>query len=166
MVGFALILHFGTCHLSSSVWRGLDLQARPLMNQPWQSTSLGEFWGRRWNTAFRDLTYRYLFRPLTKRFGAHAGILSGFAFSGFLHDLVISVPAGGGFGGPTLFFTLQGLAVAAERTAYGRRIGLGRGARGRACAAVMLLAPLPLLFHRPFVVGVITPFMHAIGALP
>jgi hypothetical protein len=166
MIGIVLILHFGAFHLVSCLWRGFELEARPLMNHPLQSTSLGEFWSRRWNTAFRDLTFRLLFKPLTARFGPRAGVLAGFAFSGFVHDLVISVPAGAGYGGPTLFFTIQGVAVVIERSALGRRIGFGRGMMGRSFAMLSLVAPLPLLLHRPFVVGIITPFMHAIGALP
>ena len=41
----------------------------PLMKRPASSVSVGAFWGRRWNTAFRDLAYRFLFRPLTARLG-------------------------------------------------------------------------------------------------
>jgi hypothetical protein len=165
MIGFVLILHFGALHLLSCAWRSLEVPARPLMNRPLASTSLGEFWGRRWNTAFRDLTHRFLFEPLTSRFGPRVGVLAGFAFSGVVHELVISAPAGAGYGGPTLFFAIQGVAVTVERSAFGRRMGLGRGLIGRTFVIVTLVVPVGLLFHRPFVVGIITPFMHAIGAL-
>ena len=72
MVGLVLLLHFGFFHLLSCLWRALGVEARPLMNKPLASTSLGEFWGRRWNTAFRDLTHRFLFRPLAVRLGPRA----------------------------------------------------------------------------------------------
>ena len=64
-----------------------------------------------------------------------------------------------------MFFAIQGAAMVFERSALGRRMGLGSGWPGRGFALVVLIAPVSLLFHRPFVVGVITPFMRAIGAL-
>lgn len=165
MIGIVLILHFGAFHLLSCLWRHAGIEARPLMNRPLASTSLSEFWSRRWNTAFRDLTHRFLFRPLASRLGPRGGVVAGFLFSGAIHDLVISVPARGGYGGPTLFFAIQGVAMVLERSSFGRRIGLGRGWPGRMFAAAVLVAPVGLLFHRPFVVGVIVPFMHAIGVM-
>ena len=166
MTGFVLILHFGAFHLLSCALRRFECSANPLMNRPLASTSLAEFWGRRWNTAFRDLTHRFLFRPLASRFGPRTAALAGFALSGLVHDLVISLPAGGGYGGPTLFFAIQGLAVTVERSRDGRRVGLGHGLIGRLFVFITLVGPLGLLFHRPFIVGVINPFMQAIGALP
>jgi alginate O-acetyltransferase complex protein AlgI len=165
MIGIVLILHFGAFQLLSCSWRSNGVQARPLMNRPLISTSLGEFWGRRWNTAFRDLTYRFLFRPCASWFGSRWGILAGFLFSGAVHDLVISVPARGGYGGPTVFFAIQGVAMMIERSAFGRRIGLGSGGPGRLFATAALLAPAGLLFDRPFVVGIIVPFMRVVGAI-
>ena len=165
MIGMVLILHFGTFHLLSCSWRSRGIQARPLMNRPLAATGLSEFWSRRWNTAFRDLTHRFLFRPCTSWFGPRCGIVAGFLFSGAIHDLVISVPAGGGYGGPTVFFAIQGTAMVIERSRFGRRLGLGSGWSGRLFATVVVLAPLGLLFHRPFVVGVVVPFMRFVGAM-
>lgn len=165
MIGIVLILHFGVFHLLSCWWRSAGVRARPLMNRPLASTSLSEFWGRRWNTAFRDLTHRFLFRPLTSCFGPRFGVLVGFIFSGAIHDLVISIPARGGYGGPTLFFAIQGGALMIERSTFGRRIGLASGLTGRLFVLLVLIVPLGLLFHRPFVVGVIVPFMQTLGAL-
>lgn len=136
------------------------------MNRPLASKSLSEFWGRRWNTAFRDLAHRFIFRPLASRLGPRLGLAAGFLASGLVHDLVISVPAGGGYGGPTMFFVIQGAAVSLERSRLGRRIGLGRGAIGRSFVFAAVIVPLGLLFHRPFVLGIFIPFMRAIGALP
>jgi alginate O-acetyltransferase complex protein AlgI len=165
MVGIVLTLHFGLFQLLSCAWRRAGVQARPLMNRPVVSESLGEFWGRRWNTAFRDLTHRFLFRPMTRRFGAREGLVAGFVFSGVVHDLVISIPAGGGYGGPTLFFTAQGIGILAERSAWGRKVGLAQGARGWLFVMAVLVLPAPVLFHVPFVERIVIPFMHRAGAL-
>jgi hypothetical protein len=165
MTGLVFMLHFGLFHLASCAWRAAGVEALPLMNRPLVSTSLTEFWSRRWNAAFRDFAHRFLFRPMQYRIGPRAAIAAGFVFSGVVHDVVISVPAGAGFGGPTLFFVIQAAGLLFERTAAGRRAGLGRGLSGWAFTALTVLAPLPLLFHTAFVTNVIVPFMRAAGVL-
>ena len=165
MVGVIMVLHFGSFHLLSCAWRHVGVDAKPLMNWPIAAVSISEFWGKRLNTAFRDLTHRFLFRPLTPRIGPRWAIFVGFIFSGVLHDIVISLPAAGGYGGPTLFFVVQGTAVFAERCSLGRRIGLGRGWRGWLFTMIVLVAPVYGLFHPPFVVGIVVPFLQALGAI-
>jgi alginate O-acetyltransferase complex protein AlgI len=164
MAGIVFVLHFGSFHLLSCAWRAAGVDARPLMNWPVRSASLSEFWGRRWNAAFRDLAHRFLFRPLAARFGPRAGVAAGFLFSGLVHDLVISVPAGGGYGWPTLYFALQGFGVLAERSRAGQSLGLGGGWRGRVFAEAVVVGPAYGLFHPPFVLAVVLPFLDAIGA--
>src|SRR5881227_3804937 len=39
LVGIAFMLHFGLFHLLSCCWRSLGVEAPPLMNHPWASTS-------------------------------------------------------------------------------------------------------------------------------
>jgi hypothetical protein len=165
MIGIVLILHFGIFHLLSCFWRYRRIDARPLMNAPLISTSLAEFWGRRWNTAFRDLTHRFLFRPLITRLGAKAALAIGFIVSGLVHDVVISIPAGAGYGGPTAFFLIQGAAIFIERTPAARRLGLGRGPTGWLFAMLVLAAPSCLMFHRLFVLNVVLPFLHVLRAI-
>ncbi|MBI3409621.1 MAG: hypothetical protein HY040_14875 [Planctomycetes bacterium] len=164
MIGIVLSLHFGCFLLLSCIWRSLGYEARPLMNWPILSNTLAEFWGRRWNTAFRDLTHRFLFRPLTKRCGPRWAVVGGFLMSGLVHDLVISVPARGGYGLPTLYFLLQGSGVLLESSRSARHSGLGRGFVGWLFTAVVVGGPAFLLFHPPFVERVIVPFLETIGA--
>jgi alginate O-acetyltransferase complex protein AlgI len=159
MIGVVLMLHFGAFQLLSCVWRAAGVPARPLMERPWAATRVSAFW-QRWNTAFHDLTHRFLFRTLAARLGPRWGLAAGFLFSGIVHDLVISVPAGGGYGGPTLFFAIQALAILLERSRLGRSIGLGGGWVGWLFTALVLVVPAPLLFHPPFVRGVAVPFMR------
>jgi hypothetical protein len=165
MISLIMVLHFGSFHLLSCTWRRIGVEAKPFMNWPLASVSVSEFWGRRWNTAFRDLTHRFLFRPLSTRLGPRWAIWAGFFFSGVVHDLVISVPAGGGYGGPSLFFALQGVGIFVERGTLGRWISLGHGWRGWLFTMFVLLTPLYGLFHPPFVLEIVVPFLRALGAI-
>ncbi|MBI84134.1 MAG: hypothetical protein CMJ81_13115 [Planctomycetaceae bacterium] len=165
MIGIVTTLHFGVFHLIACAWRSAGVDAQPLMNRPLASVSVSEFWGRRWNTAFRDLTNRFLFRPLIARWGASGSLVAGFAFSGLIHDLVISVPSRNGYGGPTLFFILQSLAILATRSRIGRRVGLRKGIRGWMFTAFTLLLPVGWLFHRSFIHEIVLPFMGVLRAL-
>jgi alginate O-acetyltransferase complex protein AlgI len=164
MAGIVFVLHFGTFHLLSCAWRAAGVDAKPIMNWPLLSEDVSEFWGKRWNLAFRDLTHRFLFRPLAARWSARAGLVAVFVFSGVVHDLVISLPACGGYGLPTLYFVIQAAALFVERSKFGKRFGLGRGVRGWLFTAVVLVAPACLLFHPWFAREVIVPFLGAVGA--
>jgi D-alanyl-lipoteichoic acid acyltransferase DltB (MBOAT superfamily) len=165
MIGLILMLHFGSFHLLSCAWRSIGVDAQPIMKHPLTATSLSEFWSRKWNTAFRDFTYRFLFRPLNKWCGPRWAILVGFVFSGVIHDLVISVPAGGGYGGPTIFFGVQAVGMFVERSRAGRAVGLTHGWRGWLFTMIALILPAYGLFHPPFVRNIILPFMRSLGAI-
>src|SRR5206468_12718760 len=53
MAGVISILHFGVSHLLSLAWRIAEVNARHIMEKPVLARSLADFWGRRWNLAFR-----------------------------------------------------------------------------------------------------------------
>ena len=165
MVGLILMLHFGAFHLLALAWQSIGIPAQPIMKNPAASVSLSEFWGRRWNVAFNDIAERHVFRPLVRRVGARWAGMAAFLFSGLLHDVVISIPAGAGFGLPTLYFTIQGGGVWLERSATGRRIGLRRGWRGWLFTMLVTVAPAFWLFHPPFVRHIVLPMMTATHAL-
>lgn len=165
MVGLILLLHFGSFELIALLWQGCGIDAQPIMNAPLRSTSVAEFWGRRWNLGFRQLSYDLIFKPAAKRWGPVLAGFFVFVASGLLHDLVISVPARGGYGLPTGYFIIQGLAVAFERSRLGKNVGIRQGPGGWIFTAVLTAGPAFLLFHPPFVIRVIIPFMRAIHAL-
>ena len=161
MVGIIFLLHFGGFHLLSLAWRRVGVCAEPIMRQPLAAQSLGDFWGRRWNLAFNELAERFVFRPSVRRLGVPAAGLLAFFVSGLIHEIAISLPAGGGWGGPTAYFLIQGTAGAFERSRAGRRWGLRHGWRGRAFTLGIAAAPAFFLFHPPFVRNVIVPMMEA-----
>jgi hypothetical protein len=164
MIGMILVLHFGTFHMVSLAWRWAGVDARPIMQAPLSATSLSDFWGRRWNLGFRQLTHRLIFLPAKTRAGLAPAILLSFFASGVIHDLVISLPASGGYGLPTAYFVLQGLGVLVERSSWGKSVSLSAGLRGRLFALLFTGTPAFLLFHPLFVHRVIVPFLRVIGA--
>ena len=165
MLGLILLLHFGSFQLIALAWQTLGVNAKPIMSAPLRATSLAEFWGKRWNLGFRQLSYELIFRPLHRSLGAEAAGLLVFVVSGLIHDLVISLPARAGYGLPTVYFLLQGTGITIEHSGFGKRLGLGRGVRGWLFMAAVITGPVFWLFHPWFVLRVIIPFMQAIHAL-
>jgi predicted DCC family thiol-disulfide oxidoreductase YuxK len=164
MIGLVLVLHFGFFHLLSLAWRAAEVNAPPLMRAPLLSRSLGEFWGKRWNTAFNHLVANFLFRPLHRAFSARTATMLVFLASGLVHELVISIPARGGYGLPTLYFLLQGTGVLFEHTRLARRMGINGGLRGWLFTVIVTAGPVFCLFHPPFIHNVILPFLKCLGA--
>ena len=160
LIGVVFMLHFGSFHLFALYWRTRGRDVRPIMNAPILATSVGEFWSRRWNLAFRDYAHPFLFKPLARRWSTKAAVAVGYLFSGLVHELAISVPAHGGYGLPTLYFTLQGLAILLERFA-----GLKGGLRGWYWTLVVTAPTALLLFHPPFVRSVVVPLIQTLVGL-
>jgi hypothetical protein len=165
LIGLILVLHFGSFELLAFVWQRLGVNAVPIMQKPLRSTSLADFWGKRWNLGFRQLSHEFVFQPLRSRIGVPAAALSVFLFSGWIHELAISFPARAGYGLPTAYFLLEGAGVALERSSIGRSLGLRGGFSGWCFAAVITACPAFWLFHPPFVIRVVLPFMEAIRAI-
>jgi hypothetical protein len=164
MMGIVLLLHFGIFHLLSLVWRVLGIRAHPIMQSPATATSLSAFWGGRWNAGFSDLVRENVFAPLSRRLGPGRALFLVFVISGVLHELVLSLPARGGYGLPTAYFLLQGLAVLFEHSKPGCKLGLGSGVRGWCFVALVAGLPAFWLFPPLFVHRVILPMLYAIGA--
>ncbi len=164
MIGIVMMLHFGFFQLLSLGWRAAGREAKPLMQSPLFAKSLADFWGRRWNTAFNLLAREMVFRKLVHPLGARWATLGVFLASGLVHDLVISLPARGGYGRPTVYFLLQCAGLLFERGTTGRKLGLGLGWRGRLFTVVITAAPTFLLFHPPFIHNVILPMLQTLAS--
>jgi len=165
LVGMVLLAHFGSFQLVALLWRRAGVDAVPIMDKPVLSASLSEFWGRRWNLAFRQLGHEWIFRPLHREIGVVGAGFLVFVLSGLIHDLVISLPARGGYGLPTAYFVLQGAGVALERSQLGRRLGLRGGVNGWLFMALLTAGPAFWLFHPSFLRNVVLPFMQVIHAI-
>lgn len=166
MVGFIFLLHFGLFAMLALFWQRQGIDAPPLMNCPIVAASLSDFWGKRWNSGFRDIVFGLMFIRLAKRFGTTSAAIITFVISGLIHELVITFPAGAGYGLPTLYFTLQGAAMLVERSRLSVRLGLARGWQGHAFALMVVILPIFALFPPPFVLRVMVPFLQIVKALP
>ena len=159
MVGIVLMAHFGIIRVLSLLCRSQGINAFPIMNSPAAAASLADFWGARWNTGFSIPARRLLLQPLARRHGAGVAVLVVFLVSGLIHELVISLPAHGGYGLPTLYFLLQWAGLVCERSRGGRGSGLGAGLIGWLFTACLTIAPLYWLFHPAFANRVVLPFL-------
>lgn len=147
LVGLSFALHFGLFRVATGVCRMLGFDCREPFRQPHRSTTLAEFWSRRWNVPFTEMVQDTVYRRL-RRFPAGVATLAGFAFSAALHEVALSLPVRAGFGLPTAYFCLHGVLVLVER-----RLGI----RSRVWAAAWVIVPAPLVFHAPFLRGVVWP---------
>lgn len=148
MVGLSLLVHFGLFTLLAAGLVAAGFRARLLFDAPWRAKTPDEFWTRRWNRGFAEMTSIVVQRPLADRLGRQRALLGAFGLSGLLHEVAISLPVGAGYGLPTLYFVLQGLAA------------LRLGARpSRAWTLLAIVLPLPLVFHPWFVHDVVIPLL-------
>jgi alginate O-acetyltransferase complex protein AlgI len=158
--GLSLVIHFGAFDVLAGAWRRAGVDCTPLFRAPLRSTSLREFWGRRWNLAFSEMTALAVYQPLVGRFGRRSALAASFLGSGVLHELAISVPVRVGFGLPMAYFALHGGLVLAERRLARAGCPVDRVPwSGRAWTLAWVLVPLPVLFHRPFLAGVVWPLI-------
>ena len=158
--GLSLMLHFGIFNVLAGLWRLAGVDARPLFRAPLAARSLENFWSRRWNLAFSEMTALGIYRPLSGSLGRKAATVAAFLASGLLHELAISVPVLAGFGLPLLYFLLHGTLVLAERglERAGRAV-TGWGLWAHVWVLGWLRCRLPILFHPPFLRGVVWPLI-------
>jgi hypothetical protein len=151
MHGYAVFALYGVtiyCFLDSLLpclavtGRALGMEMEPQFDKPYLSSSLGDFWGRRWNLMVSAALRPAVYDPVRARLGTPAGVLATFLVSGLMHEVVIyyltfRAPTGR----VTAFFVLNGACVCAERWCA-RQWWHGREA-----------APLPRAVATPLVVA-------------
>ena len=151
------IIHLGYSDILSSGMRLLGFPVNRLFHFPLASRSLNDFWTHRWNRPFVEMN-RLIFQPLLRPLlGRKETVLALFLLSGLLHELALSYPVGAGYGGPLLYFVLQGAGMLMER-----RLRL----RGRLWTWAVVFLPMPLLFHSALREALIAPIYQYLGGLP
>ncbi len=164
VAGVFYLLYFTLFQWSSLILRYAGVHAAPFMHEPFLLTSLSDFWGKRWNMAFRQLMHDFFFKTVSISHGPHLAAWLVFFMSGVFHELIFSLPAQGGWGQPMLYFMIQWFGMRMEKTKWGRR-HLKRKLAGKIYAFVILILPVKLLFHDPFMYRVIIPFIRAIHSI-
>ncbi|KIN96658.1 hypothetical protein M404DRAFT_162656, partial [Pisolithus tinctorius Marx 270] len=95
----------------------------PLFDRPWLSTSLSDFWGRRWHQMFRFPLVSCGGVPLAYLFGRPGGVLGTFMMSAIFHIIELrAVGRGSNIAVQVGFFALNGVGVLLER-AWAKRTG-------------------------------------------
>ncbi|KAK3157898.1 hypothetical protein QOZ80_2AG0129920 [Eleusine coracana subsp. coracana] len=95
----------------------LGMEMEPQVDRPWLSSSLRDFWGRRWNLMVPSVLRPAVFLPARALLGgaAAAGVLATFLVSGVMHELMFYyIMRARPTGQVTAFFLLHGACAAAE----------------------------------------------------
>ena len=155
-------IHLGYSDVLSGLLRLVGFPVKRLFYFPLLSRSLRDFWSFRWNRPFVEMN-RLLFRPLfTRAMSRSTSALALFVVSGLLHELALSFPASAGWGGPLLYFSIQGLGFLLERK---WRLDQ-RGLFSRVWVWGMVFLPMPVLFHRPFLDALVIPLYQHLHGFP
>jgi hypothetical protein len=90
------------------IMRGTGYRVPKLFDSPLRSSSLQDFWSRRWNLLFQRTAYRDIFLPLKRKgFSSIFCVFAVFLFSGLLHEYLIILLDSRFSGFQLLFFLLQ-----------------------------------------------------------
>jgi Membrane bound O-acyl transferase family len=162
LFGLSFILHFGILNLSTALWRFCGVDVKELFRSPYQSKSLKEFWGKRWNMAFSEMTALVAYRPLKGFFGKNLAMMSSFLLSGILHEIAISCPVKSGYGLPLMYFALHCFIMFAEDKFDFVKAIVQHKILSRVWVLAWLILPMPLLFHERFMENVIFPLRNII----
>jgi hypothetical protein len=167
MLASSMLLH--RLILGLAGYDSLDSMRQPLV----LSTSIKEFWGRRWNLLIHGLMWRSFFKPLAARGGVasrHAGAFLAFVMSGLFHEYMWLITNWYHMetytvGFPLCFFLIQFVLTACEsllaKTWLGQKIaGLAPPVR-TICTTLVVLPFGPL-----FLQGLATTMTDSIAIYP
>ncbi len=150
LVGISLFLHFGVLNIETWFWNCFGAKCNELFVSPLKSASLNEFWGKRWNLAFSEMTVITVFRPLKKNVSTETAEFCSFLVSGLLHEMAISVPVQKGYGLPLLYFLIHGILMHLEKKNSLVKKILSHRIGRHIWVISSLVLPMPILFHESF----------------
>ncbi|QHO26646.1 Long-chain-alcohol O-fatty-acyltransferase [Arachis hypogaea] len=112
----------GLCNIVANAALGIELELPS--NEPYLSTSLQEFWGRRWNLIVTNLLRHTIYIPvrtalsrtvLGPQWASVPGVMASFVVSGIMHELLFYyVTRAAPTWEVTCFFVLHGVCVVVE----------------------------------------------------
>ena len=162
LVGSCFLLLIARLDFVALIFRAMGFAVEKLWDCPVAATSLGDFWGRRWNRLVPGFLREVIFLPVARRTGARVALLAVFLYSGFYHEL-FSFMARSGYGGPFLYFLLQWLGVAIENTRRARRLLRDHVWLGRVWTFAVVILPVGLFLQPGLVHGYLVPSLTAAG---
>jgi hypothetical protein len=162
LVGISILVLFVRLDIGAMIFRAMGFQVEKVMDCPVAATTLGEFWGRRWNRIVPGMLREVIFFPVARWAGPRVALFAVFVYSGFYHEM-FSFLAGSGYGRPALYFLLQYLGVAVENTRPARRVLQGYPWLGRAWTFAVIVLPVGLFLHPGLVNGYLVPMLIEAG---
>ena len=162
LVGVAFLRLFAGFDAWVLIYRLLGVPVEKVWVNPVAATSLRDFWGKRWNRISSGMMRDLIFMPLSRWIGVVGATIVVFLYSGVLHEFV-SVLARSGYGGPTLYFVIQGAGFLCEGTRFGQRFLVGSRLAGRCWTALVVIGPVALVVPPSFLYGVIAPLLREAG---
>lgn len=141
LLSILLILHLGLIEVLRDILKLLGFSPNMMFDRPYVAISLRDFWSHRWNRAFVEMNKIFFVKPLRNKVPAGLLTFSIFLLSGILHEIAISFSAGVAFGGPLLYFFIQGIGFVIEK----------KFKLGRLISLMIIVLPIPLLFPPEFV---------------
>jgi D-alanyl-lipoteichoic acid acyltransferase DltB (MBOAT superfamily) len=134
------------------------VQARSFTDDLWRAATPAEFWNR-YNRIINQFLFENVYRPIRRTRSPALAILLTFTISGIAHEYIFGISASRVYGYQTLFFMLQGVAVALTARFRPR----GWNAVGAMIATLVFMVCTSVLFFVSFHT-VIPLYAHALPA--
>ncbi len=162
LIGVGFLELVARCDFWALIFRWMGFPVEKLWDCPIAATSLGDFWGRRWNRLVPGMLREVIFFPLARRAGARVALFAVFLYSGLYHE-IISFMTGSGYGGPTLYFLVQFGGVAVENSRPARRWLRGHPWLSRGWTWAVVILPVGLIVQPSLVEGYLIPTFAKLG---